>query len=398
MLILLYSISPVKIFWCVKYYKAQPYNMEHTLCVCVEQVNEIGRVWLDFAVSCGYEPSQEIQNYIETMIRTNLTYIESLISQEFQAENNRLKNEIDVLKVEIEKQNEMLSNDAAQYDEINSKLGQCLMEGEQLQNNFNELQNANANLLKEKSELEKQIGTNQLILQNSQSEVERLNNLLANETQQYKDLSIQEGILQKQNELLVNRKDELQKENGDLTEKIKNLENEKISIVNKANNLSAQIKDKEDKITELSERIEQLQKDKESLLALNNSLKAQFEEAAKQGSIATVERIKGKIIEAGKKTCPFDYDENKSVEENLKLFAQKAKEQIDLKQQKIDDYAEERDKYVQQWNQLQQEKKQLLDRKNEIEEEIVKNQKIKDYTEGVVTKYETVLNEITKKQ
>ena len=28
-------ISPVKIFWCVKYYKAQPYNMEHTLCVCV---------------------------------------------------------------------------------------------------------------------------------------------------------------------------------------------------------------------------------------------------------------------------------------------------------------------------------------------------------------------------
>ena len=134
------------------------------------------------------------------------------------------------------------------------------------------------------------------------------------------------------------------------------------------------------------------------MLALNNSLKAQFEEAAKQGSIATVERIKGKIIEAGKKTCPFDYDENKSVEENLKLFAQKAKEQIDLKQQKIDDYAEERDKYVQQWNQLQQEKKQLLDRKNEIEEEIVKNQKIKDYNEGVVTKYETVLNEITKKQ
>ena len=34
MLILLYYISPVKIFWCVKYYKAQPYNMEHTLCVC----------------------------------------------------------------------------------------------------------------------------------------------------------------------------------------------------------------------------------------------------------------------------------------------------------------------------------------------------------------------------
>ena len=27
----------VKIFWCVKYYKAQPYNMEHTLCVCVNQ-------------------------------------------------------------------------------------------------------------------------------------------------------------------------------------------------------------------------------------------------------------------------------------------------------------------------------------------------------------------------
>ena len=37
MLILLYYISPVKIFWCVKYYKAQPYNMEHTLCVCVKQ-------------------------------------------------------------------------------------------------------------------------------------------------------------------------------------------------------------------------------------------------------------------------------------------------------------------------------------------------------------------------
>ena len=24
----------IKKFWCVKYYKAQPYNMEHTLCVC----------------------------------------------------------------------------------------------------------------------------------------------------------------------------------------------------------------------------------------------------------------------------------------------------------------------------------------------------------------------------
>ena len=24
-------------FWCVKYYKAQPYNMEHTLCVCKVQ-------------------------------------------------------------------------------------------------------------------------------------------------------------------------------------------------------------------------------------------------------------------------------------------------------------------------------------------------------------------------
>ena len=23
-------------FWCVKYYKAQPYNMEHTLCVCID--------------------------------------------------------------------------------------------------------------------------------------------------------------------------------------------------------------------------------------------------------------------------------------------------------------------------------------------------------------------------
>ena len=40
MLILLYFISPVKIFWCVKYYKAQPYNMEHTLCVCVLILNE----------------------------------------------------------------------------------------------------------------------------------------------------------------------------------------------------------------------------------------------------------------------------------------------------------------------------------------------------------------------
>ena len=26
-------------FWCVKYYKAQPYNMEHTLCVCVMILN-----------------------------------------------------------------------------------------------------------------------------------------------------------------------------------------------------------------------------------------------------------------------------------------------------------------------------------------------------------------------
>ena len=34
---LYYSIlfRPWKYFWCVKYYKAQPYNMEHTLCVCV---------------------------------------------------------------------------------------------------------------------------------------------------------------------------------------------------------------------------------------------------------------------------------------------------------------------------------------------------------------------------
>ena len=39
MLILLYYISPVKIFWCVKYYKAQPYNMEHTRCVCVNDIN-----------------------------------------------------------------------------------------------------------------------------------------------------------------------------------------------------------------------------------------------------------------------------------------------------------------------------------------------------------------------
>ena len=363
-----------------------------------EQVNEIGRVWLEFAVSCGYESSQEIQNYIETMIRTNLTYIEALVKQEYQAENNRLKNEIDVLKAEIEKQNEMLSDAAAQYDEINSNLGQWVMEREQLQNNYNELQNTNVNLLNEKSELEKQIGTNQLILQNSQSEVERLNNLLATGEQQYKDLSIQEGILRKQNELLVNRKDELQRNNVVLTEKIENLKNEKTDIANKVVNLNAKIKVKEDKIIELSERIEQLQKDKDSLLALNNNLKVQFDEAVKQGSIATAERIKGKIIEAGKNTCPFDYNENKSVEENLKLFAEKAKEQIDLKQQKIDDYAGERDKYVQQWNQLQQEKKQLLERKKEIEEEIEKNQKIKDYNEGVVTKYETVLNEITEKQ
>ena len=36
--ILLYFISPVKIFRCVKYYKAQPYNMEHTLCVCLRPI------------------------------------------------------------------------------------------------------------------------------------------------------------------------------------------------------------------------------------------------------------------------------------------------------------------------------------------------------------------------
>ena len=30
-------------FWCVKYYKAQPYNMEHTLCVCVYIIDFIMR-------------------------------------------------------------------------------------------------------------------------------------------------------------------------------------------------------------------------------------------------------------------------------------------------------------------------------------------------------------------
>ena len=30
-------------FWCVKYYKAQPYNMEHTLCVCVTVFFRIAR-------------------------------------------------------------------------------------------------------------------------------------------------------------------------------------------------------------------------------------------------------------------------------------------------------------------------------------------------------------------
>ena len=47
MLILLYYISPVKIFWCVKYYKAQPYNMEHTLCVCVQMQTMFQKLHID---------------------------------------------------------------------------------------------------------------------------------------------------------------------------------------------------------------------------------------------------------------------------------------------------------------------------------------------------------------
>ena len=36
-------------FWCVKYYKAQPYNMEHTLCVCYNSVHDqVGRKIIKF--------------------------------------------------------------------------------------------------------------------------------------------------------------------------------------------------------------------------------------------------------------------------------------------------------------------------------------------------------------
>ena len=39
----------MKNFWCVKYYKAQPYNMEHTLCVCgwASGVDDLARILLD---------------------------------------------------------------------------------------------------------------------------------------------------------------------------------------------------------------------------------------------------------------------------------------------------------------------------------------------------------------
>ena len=45
-------------FWCVKYYKAQPYNMEHTLCVChyAEANNQLFaclRVWCIFHQMLG---------------------------------------------------------------------------------------------------------------------------------------------------------------------------------------------------------------------------------------------------------------------------------------------------------------------------------------------------------
>ena len=36
-------------FWCVNYYKAQPYNMEHTLCVCYNSVHDqVGRKIIKF--------------------------------------------------------------------------------------------------------------------------------------------------------------------------------------------------------------------------------------------------------------------------------------------------------------------------------------------------------------
>ena len=56
----------MKKFWCVKYYKAQPYNMEHTLCVCV---------WYDCCyVSC----SNEKKIYEISVERINESFMEGI--------------------------------------------------------------------------------------------------------------------------------------------------------------------------------------------------------------------------------------------------------------------------------------------------------------------------------
>ena len=55
MLILLYYISPVKIFRCVKYYKAQPYNMEHTLCVCRQRIEKFDEFKEIFDLNCSVD-------------------------------------------------------------------------------------------------------------------------------------------------------------------------------------------------------------------------------------------------------------------------------------------------------------------------------------------------------
>ena len=75
MLILLYYISPVKIFWCVKYYKAQPYNMEHTLCVCND---ENSNVKYGYCLKCSKFISRDSSNISKHQNSLHKTFVENL--------------------------------------------------------------------------------------------------------------------------------------------------------------------------------------------------------------------------------------------------------------------------------------------------------------------------------
>ena len=57
----------MKNFWCVKYYKAQPYNMEHTLCVCKAHTQRIESMWAAAKLwrrIHGYKAKDGLQDYL----------------------------------------------------------------------------------------------------------------------------------------------------------------------------------------------------------------------------------------------------------------------------------------------------------------------------------------------